>query len=95
MRGVSLYIARYYYTSRLGARGFKQTKRTTPGSTCQWDTRLFYLFSSFPPPQYIADVKYNEKMVSVYMSNFTEGSKVNNYTLMVNKDTDVSSLYSL
>ena len=45
------------------------------------------------PLQYIADVPYNEQQVSVYMSNFTEGSKVNNYTLMVNKDTGVSCTY--
>ena len=42
----------------------------------------------------MVDTKYNEKTVSIYMSNFTEGSKVNNYTLMVNKDTGVSSTYS-
>ena len=27
------------------------------------------------------------------MSNYTEGSKVNNYTLLVNKDTGVSYMY--
>ena len=40
--------------------------------------------------QYVTDVPYNGKTASVYLSGFVEGTKTNNYTLMVNKSTGVS-----
>ena len=78
----------------MGGEGGVRINQTNYPWICHWDARLFHLLCSLPPLQYMVDTKYNEKTVSIYMSNFTEGSKVNNYTLMVIKDTGVSSTYT-
>ena len=40
--------------------------------------------------QYATDFDYNGVATSLYISSFSEGDKNNNYTLLVDKSTQVS-----